>query len=1354
MKTKSQSKITLVLLLVLSMVLGSAILTFAASSDVPAAWDGIAATGFAGGAGTENDPYIIKTAGQLAYMRDQINAGAAGFSSAHYRLDADIALNDISNAANWASSAPVNTWEAIGNKKENAFTGTFDGNGHTIYGLYNKQLANGGGHGTYFYDGSEDTSVATAPLLSPYVGLFGRIHSATIKDVVLSDGYMQGLVLAGGLVAFANNSHISGIVNKSVNVKTDKDQYVKFNDIPCEAGGIVAELRGASIVSDCVNSAYIQGKNGSGSSGTNLFARAGGIVGRIENSSDVGCYVYNCVNYGQVYGRGQHGHNGHAFVGGIVGEARYATVSSCINDSDLVHAATGTGANANSVAGGIVGMLYAGSVKSCMNLGDLVKAGPDTSSGAQGTIRAAGIVGHSEGAKVQVNGTWVTFHGKVQNNISISKIENLPSANVAANANIAAVAGYVGNYSKIQHNYFVVVDGNDKVFLTQKTSDVTIADNYAITAEHLKGTSSAIIGAESEYANTANLVLALDRFIKADNKSYTMTFDQGENNPVFYREYKECYAVNFTGTELGSYSTMATADGVFPPATGLAADGAVVGETFRFSVTPNAGYILRNVEMTVGNGAPVVLAPDMEGGYSFVMPTDALVIALNFVPEGAGAHTITYAGVEEAIAWSGYRPQAHFEGYTTSIPVPTRSNYLFAGWVVNGQGAPVVNLVLGANDYTSAITLTATWTPKKVVDINYGQQIPVYNGEAKPFAIEGADAALAGLKVEYLVGGEWTENAPALAGKYNVRLTRAEDDVYQSLNRVLEEALFIDRAASSVTIHGNLDKVYDGAALVLPEVSTVGDGNVSYHWFQGENELSAAPVNAGAYKLVVRISQGANYKAAEAELAINVARATIPADSFSWNYTTPYEYNGSVQSVTVVGLPSHVVVTYGGVASAENAGEYTATATLAVDETNYNPISIAPIDWKIEKATINASDMHWNYDGVYYYNATVHSVAIVGIPANVEVSYSGVVNAKDVGVYSVSATFTFDDQNYNPISIEPLTWEIKKATLASLGLTWSVADFTYDGNLKSVYVVGLPADITISGYVGNEGTLAGSYTASATFSYDTNNYEEVSIAPFTWEIKKATYNVEDLKWTENLSFVYDGQNKVVGVSGVPAGVVVNYVDNEKANAGTYKAIASFTVDPNYNEIPAMEIEWNIAKADAVISAEAEYLFYYNGGAIVIPAILNHSEVAITTNPAEIIEKGEYTVELIAAESANYNATSITVKVVVVESDASILNRIAIMIDQGIYTESQAQRLALIQKAYAAFSEVRDLTAPAAREALDNFGYLVYVYNDYAEHVNNTMAQAEEAALVMSEAYVYSPAIVATLSDIKKKKFFD
>ncbi len=1265
------------------------------------------------------------------------------YNSASYRLDADIALNDISNVANWAAAAPANIWAAIGASKTAPFSGHFDGNGHTVYGLYDYQQSGANKNENFFIDSGERYN--TKSTANPYHGLFGYVKNATLENVILSDGYMDIRALGGALVAAAEDSVISDVTNLSVNIdsrKTQFDVHIVYN---AEAGGIVANLKGNSIVRNCQNYANMYAENTSGSSGGGtLDAYMGGIVARVNNSEAANTYIYNCVNYGDISGKTQFtSKDCPAGAGGIAGEVRYGRVASCFNFGDI----SGWNPGGSGYVGGIAGHLYSGEITSCVDMSESIHAYPTTIGSGTRATGAGGIVGVVQSVN---NKNYSYVRNCVVASASVKQDAN---ASYAENTRGGLIAGYINQYVVIQNNYYIVPSAGTQTEIGSQNKNNTIANNYAITADHLKGTSSAIIGADSEYANTANLVLALDRYILADNKSYTYTFDQGENGPVAYREYLQRTALNVTGTEFGSYSAMASADNVFPASTGLVAEGAVVGETYRFGVTPNDGYVLRNVELTVGSNAPVVLAPDAEGGYSFVLPAESVVVALNFVPAGAGAYPITYEGIDEVLSWSAYRPGAHFEGYTTAIPVPTRSGYLFAGWVVNGQGAAVMDLVLGANDYSAPITLTATWNAKKVVDIAYEQQIPVYNGQAHAFAIIGADAALAGLKVEYFVDGAWTENAPSLAGKYDVRLTRAEDGEYQKLDRVLSEGLFIDRAASSVTIIGNLDKIYNGEALVNPEVTTVGDGEVSYHWYQGDAELLAAPVNAGAYKLVVRISQGANYKAAEAELAVVVSRATIPADSFSWNYTEPFEYNGAAQSVAIVGLPSHVVVTYTN-ASAENAGEYTASAVLTVDETNYNPISIAPITWKINKATIDASDMHWNYDGVYYYNATTHSVAIVGVPANVEVNYEGTVSAKDVGVYSVSATFVFDSANYNPISIEPLTWEVKKATLASLGLSWSVADFTYDGTVKSVTVVGLPADITVSAYAGNEGINAGSYTATATFVYDSNNYEEVSIAPLTWEIKKATYDMSEVKWSENLAFTYDGANKSVTVSGMPAGVTVSYTDNEKVNAGSYKAVASFVGNPNYNDIPSMEIEWSIAKANAVISAEEEYTFFYNGSPIVIPANLNHNEIAITTNPAEIIDKGEYTVELIAAATVNYNEARATVKVIVVESDASILNRISIMIDKGIHTPSQVQRLALLQQAYATLNEVQDLSSAAAREVLDNFGYLVYVYNDYANQVNATMEQAEECALVLTDRFVYSPSVVAMLSDIKKKKWLD
>lgn len=78
------------------------------------------------GSGTESDPYIIPDLETLEFYRDMINTGSdSKYNSAHYILTADINLGGTDN-----------TWTPIGSNKDHAFTGTFDGNGHTISELY------------------------------------------------------------------------------------------------------------------------------------------------------------------------------------------------------------------------------------------------------------------------------------------------------------------------------------------------------------------------------------------------------------------------------------------------------------------------------------------------------------------------------------------------------------------------------------------------------------------------------------------------------------------------------------------------------------------------------------------------------------------------------------------------------------------------------------------------------------------------------------------------------------------------------------------------------------------------------------------------------------------------------------------------------------------------------------------------------------------------------------------------------------------------------------------------------------------------------------------------------------------
>ena len=84
-------------------------------------WSDHKASGYASGQGTKDEPYIIKTAAQLAYFASQVTAG--NDLSVNVELQANINL-----AAHY--------WTAIGNpagvKPNNSFAGVFEGNGFTI----------------------------------------------------------------------------------------------------------------------------------------------------------------------------------------------------------------------------------------------------------------------------------------------------------------------------------------------------------------------------------------------------------------------------------------------------------------------------------------------------------------------------------------------------------------------------------------------------------------------------------------------------------------------------------------------------------------------------------------------------------------------------------------------------------------------------------------------------------------------------------------------------------------------------------------------------------------------------------------------------------------------------------------------------------------------------------------------------------------------------------------------------------------------------------------------------------------------------------------------------------------------
>ena len=134
------AKRLLAMLLALLMVMSS-IVTVSASTEEPEPttwWDANAATAFAGGSGTEADPYLISTPAQFAYFAKYLEGGALSSKTAltYFQLTEDLDMSDhqwkpVGYTAKARSNSPSNN-----NTKKNTLNkAVLDGNGKTVSGV-------------------------------------------------------------------------------------------------------------------------------------------------------------------------------------------------------------------------------------------------------------------------------------------------------------------------------------------------------------------------------------------------------------------------------------------------------------------------------------------------------------------------------------------------------------------------------------------------------------------------------------------------------------------------------------------------------------------------------------------------------------------------------------------------------------------------------------------------------------------------------------------------------------------------------------------------------------------------------------------------------------------------------------------------------------------------------------------------------------------------------------------------------------------------------------------------------------------------------------------------------------------
>ena len=230
---------------------------------------------------TKDDVYEIGNAGQLYWFAALVN-GTNGLTrnlGANAVLTADITVNtgDVANCggtkqAGWKDWTPI-----VGNSYPNYYAGTFDGQNHTVSGLY-------------FNNSGVDN-----------VGLFGATGSSgKISKVGVVDSY------------FCGNDRVGGVCGEKYG--TMENCYSASTVSGANAvGGVCGDNCGSSKLINCYNTGAV---NCSVSGGWYI----GGVCGILNSGT-----IQNCYSTGTVSGS-------HTSVGGVCGQTQ-GTISNCYFDS-------------------------------------------------------------------------------------------------------------------------------------------------------------------------------------------------------------------------------------------------------------------------------------------------------------------------------------------------------------------------------------------------------------------------------------------------------------------------------------------------------------------------------------------------------------------------------------------------------------------------------------------------------------------------------------------------------------------------------------------------------------------------------------------------------------------------------------------------------------------------------------------------------------------------------------------------------------------------------------------------------------------------------------------------------------
>ena len=825
------------------------------------------------GAGTsEDDPYLIKTAADLAKLAELVNAGTAPYANGdiYYRLQNDLELSDYASGEGWTP---------IGTGSTKPFKGTFDGNDQTITGLVvNRPGTNYIGLFGYLYIESKvhNLCISDANIQGKdYVGgIAGYSWGAKVENCAISNS-ISGTASVGGIVGYASSGTIQNCY--STGSVTGTGNYV---------GGIIGYIEyDVTTVQNCYSDSSISGGNA-----------VGGIAGYVYQSK-----VQNCYSIGSVLGA--------RYVGGVAGDVSGGTIQNCYSTSSV----TGT----DEYVGGIAGVLSSsGTAKNCVALNPSINAE---------TYNFGRVVGSSSSgillnnyAFSHIPGTWANKGTGAKDGADVTS-ETLFGANFWTMPTYWDTAAWDGMIWICVGDKLPILAGP---WLAEQSGDgglyLTARDIQYATA----GTNPLIYNGSEQIPT---ITFDGETLIKDTDYTISITSTDGSGASAGINAGTVTLILtgrgSFYGTKNLTY-TIGKKTVIITPHSGQSKKYGAVDPVLTFDnnggLTPGAfeGRLSRGVYQNVGTHA--ISLGDLSAGDNYELSLASSMV--NFTIEQARVTEITAivdnvnktayemrgaATAQEVLGWAGLPSSVSVltDGGTAMLPITwsTSTAYNIKGTEYAVTGTLTGNENIDANSITKSITVTVT--PVTAVNPTFGDALVVINSDSSATAAElGATVfptngtiTVEGESVPYTI--EW--NGSETLDRTGVGNTQTFTGTISYTAPPAWLTLPVDTSVSRkvtvtdktlVTIGGitTANKTYDGTVYAPTGTVTVSDGfpvnqlELLYESTDGAGyHSSTAPTDAGAYKLTISVPESnANYVGSKVfTFTIEKRQITLTADN-------------------------------------------------------------------------------------------------------------------------------------------------------------------------------------------------------------------------------------------------------------------------------------------------------------------------------------------------------------------------------------------------------------------------------------------------------------------------------------------